>query len=62
MLEWNGLLVSSMQRRNDLAVATNCADGIPSIVVAAKSGDVSSVTTAGSNKHDKTKKIKNYWQ
>ncbi len=55
LLEWNGLLVWSMQRLNKLAAATNGADGIPSVVVAAKLGDDSSVTTAGVNKHDKTK-------
>ena len=56
--EWNGLLVLSMQRLNNLAAATNGADGITSIVVAAKSGDNISVTTAGGNKHDKTKQNK----
>jgi hypothetical protein len=45
VLEWNGLLVSSMQRLNELAAARNGADGIPSVVGAAKRGEDSSVTT-----------------
>ncbi len=61
VLEWNGLLVLSMQMLNNLAVAINRADGIPSVVVAVKLGEDSSVKTTGGNKHDKTKKIKNYW-
>ncbi len=46
VLEGNGLLVSSMQRLNELAAAVNCADRIPSVVGAAEPGDDSSVTTA----------------
>ena len=46
VLEGNGLLVSSMQRLNELAAAANGTDGIPSVVGAAKPGDDSSVTTA----------------
>ena len=60
VLNWNGLLVTSMQWLNDLAAATNGADGIPSIVRAAKSGEDSSVTTAGGgrDKDSSTKKMK----
>ncbi len=49
-----------MQWLNDLAAATNGADGIPSIVRAAKSGEDSSVTTAGGgrDKDSSTKKMK----
>ena len=58
VLEGNGLLVSSMQRLNELAAATNGADGIPSVVGAAKPGDDSSVTTADGDKHGNTQKMK----
>ena len=58
VLECNGLLVSSMQRLNGLAAAANGADGIPSVVGAAKPGDDSSVTTADGAKHSNTQKMK----
>ncbi len=58
VLECNGLLVSSMQRLNGLAAATNGADGIPSVVGAAKPGDDSSVTTADGDKNSNTQKMK----
>ena len=58
MLEGNGLLVSSMQRLNELAAAANGADGIPSVVGAAKPGDDSSVTTADGDKHGNSQKMK----
>jgi hypothetical protein len=58
VLECNGLLVSSMQRLNGLAAAANGADGIPSVVGAAKPGDDSSVTTADGDKHGNTQKMK----
>ena len=53
-----------MQWLNDLAAATNGADGIPSIVRAAKSGEDSSVTTAGGgrDKDSSTKKMKALWR
>jgi len=54
--ENNGLLVSSMQRLNELAAAANGADGIPSVVGAAKLGANSSVATA--DKHGNTQKMK----
>jgi len=38
VLEGNGLLVSSMQRLNELAAAANGADGIPSVVGAVNWG------------------------
>ena len=58
VLEGNGLLVSSMQRLNELAAAANGADGIPSVVGAAKPGDDSSVTTADGDKHGNSQKMK----
>ncbi len=60
MLEGNGLLVSSMQRLNELAAAANGTDGIPSVVGAAKPGDDSSVTTADGGKHGDSQKWKTY--
>ena len=57
VLEWNGLLVSSMQRLNELAAARNGADGIPSVVGAAKRGDDSSVTTADGGNSQKMKDL-----
>ena len=57
VLEWNGLLVSSMQRLNELAAARNGADGIPSVVGAAKRGDDSSVTTADGGNFQKMKDL-----
>ncbi len=67
MLEGNGLLVSSMQRLNELAAAANGADGIPYVVGAAKPGDDSSVTTADGEmmiqmQAEKVKKIKHWKQ
>ncbi len=56
--EWASCILNA--KANNLVAATNGADEIPSIIVAAKSGDDSSVTTAGGNKHEKTKKIKYY--
>jgi hypothetical protein len=47
-----------MQRLNELAAAANGADGIPSVVGAAKLGGNSSVTTADSDKHGNTQKMK----
>jgi hypothetical protein len=47
-----------MQRLNGLAATANGADGIPSVVGAAKPGDDSSVTTADGNKHGNTLKMK----
>ncbi len=58
VLEGNGLHVSSMQRLNELAAAANGADGIPSVVGAAKPGDDSSVTTADGDKHGNSQKMK----
>ena len=58
VLEGNRLLVSSMQRLNELAAAANGADGIPSVVGAAKPGDDSSVTTADGDKHGNSQKMK----
>ena len=55
VLEGNGLLVSSMQRLNELAAAANGTDGIPSVVGAAKPGDDSSVTTADGGNSQKMK-------
>jgi hypothetical protein len=57
VLEGNGLLVSSMQRLNELAAAANGADGIPSVVGAAKPGDDSSVTTADGGNSQKMKDL-----
>jgi len=47
-----------MQRLNELAAAANSADGIPSVVGAAKLGDDSSVTTADGDKHGNSPKMK----
>ena len=47
-----------MQRLNELAAAANGADGIPSVVGAAKLGDDSSVTTADGDKHGNFQKMK----
>ena len=57
VLECNGLLVSSMQRLNELAAAANGADGIPSVVGAAKPGDDSSVTTNDGGNYQKMKDL-----
>ena len=57
VLEWNGLLVSSMQRLNESAAAANGADGIPSVVGTAKRGDDSSVTTADGGNSKKIKDL-----
>ena len=62
VLEWDGLLVLSMQRLNNLNATTNGADGIISVVVTAKSGNDSSIMSTGGNNHNKTKKSKNYQQ
>jgi hypothetical protein len=57
VLEGTGLLVLSMQRLNKLAAAANGADGIPSVVGAAKPGDDSSVTTADGGNSQKMKDL-----
>ena len=53
----NGLLVSSMQRLNELAAARNGADGIPSVVGAVNPGEDSSVTTADGGNFQKMKDL-----
>ena len=47
VLEWHGLLVSSMQRLNTFAISTNGADGIPSIINDNPGDDSTTMTSFG---------------
>ncbi len=53
-----GSLYRQCKGWNELAAAANGADGIPSVVGAAKPGDDSSVTTTDVDKHGNSPKMK----
>jgi hypothetical protein len=53
VLDWNILMVLSLQRLDNSVVATNGAKGIPSVIGDKTRGDKSSVTTGGESEGDK---------